>query len=63
MGVPVRFVQGSGARGGVSLREDEHTVLQRRDGEPQPGAAHRPVPLQVPAPNPKADLHLCICHR
>lgn len=63
MGVPIRFGQRSGASGGLSLREDKPAVLQQCDGEPEPGPAHRPVPLQIPAPNPKTDLHLRVCHR
>ncbi|XP_051266110.1 vascular endothelial growth factor receptor 1 isoform X2 [Dicentrarchus labrax] len=62
MGVPIRFGQRSGASGGVPLWKDEPAVLQPRDGQPYPGPAHRPVPLQIPAPNPKTDLHLRICH-
>ncbi|XP_044031605.1 vascular endothelial growth factor receptor 1 isoform X3 [Siniperca chuatsi] len=62
MGVPIRFGQRSGASRGVSLWEDKPAILQPCDSQPQPGPAHWPVPLQIPAPNPKTDLHLCICH-
>lgn len=63
LGVPVRYGQRSGASEGVSLWEDEAAVLQHFDSDTQHGPAHRPVPLQIPAPNPKTVLRLCICHR
>lgn len=50
LGLPVRLVQRSGAGGGVALREDQRAALQPPDGEQHTGAAHRPVPLQIPPP-------------
>ncbi|XP_056220845.1 vascular endothelial growth factor receptor 1 isoform X2 [Seriola aureovittata] len=62
MGVPIRFGQRSGASGGISLREERPAALQPFDGQPQPGPAHGPVPLQISAPTSKTELCLCLCH-
>ncbi|XP_071341314.1 vascular endothelial growth factor receptor 1 isoform X2 [Trachinotus anak] len=62
MGVPIRSGQRSGAGGGISLWEERSAVLQPLDCQPQPGPAHRPVPLQISAPTSKTEPCLCICH-
>lgn len=63
LGVPIRSGPGPGEGARVSLWEDEPAVLQRADGAAQPGPAHRPVRLPLPAPGPEAGLRLRLCHR
>ncbi|XP_033964305.1 vascular endothelial growth factor receptor 1 isoform X2 [Pseudochaenichthys georgianus] len=62
VGLPLRSASRRGAGGGVSLWEDGEAVLQPPYGEQHRDPAHRPAPLQVPAPDPQADLHLPLCH-